>query len=69
MDGMDMGGMGGMDMGTSMFQSDNIAYAKAFWYIIAGVLALLLFVRGVNFALHWTKYARLLFEKWWPRCF
>jgi hypothetical protein len=56
MEGMDMGGMD-MSHGHSLFKTDNMAYAQAFWYIIAGVLALLLFIRGVNFALHWTRYA------------
>lgn len=33
---MDMGSMGGMDMGSaSLFQPTNMAIARAFWYIIA----------------------------------
>jgi hypothetical protein len=44
---MDMD-MGGMQMGTNMFQTGNMALARDFWYIIAGVVGLLLMVRAVN---------------------
>lgn len=51
---MDMG-TGGMDMGSGMFSQDNIALARAYWYIIAGVLALLLLIRLVNSCQHWLR--------------
>lgn len=41
--------MGGMNMGTNMFQKPNMALARDFWYIIAGVLGFLLSVRAVNY--------------------
>lgn len=43
MDGMNMGGMGtGMDMSSSgMFLPTNMAVARAIWYLVAGVVALL----------------------------
>lgn len=37
-----------MDMGTSMFQDRNMELARDFWYIIAGVVGFLGFVRLVN---------------------
>ncbi|TPX10412.1 uncharacterized protein E0L32_008631 [Thyridium curvatum] len=43
-----MGGMGGM-AGTNMFQSTNIALAETYWYIIVGVLALMVAIRLVNY--------------------
>ncbi|KAK8090480.1 hypothetical protein PG997_005441 [Apiospora hydei] len=54
---MDMG-MGGMDMGSGMFSQDNMALARAYWYIIAGVLALLLLIRLVNSGQHWLSSIR-----------
>ncbi|KAK8081251.1 hypothetical protein PG996_000032 [Apiospora saccharicola] len=51
---MDMG-TGGMDMGSGMFSQDNMALARAYWYIIAGVLALLMLIRLVNFGQHWSR--------------
>ena len=51
---MDMG-TGGMDMGSGMFSKDNQALARAYWYIIAGVLALLLLIRLVNSGQHWLR--------------
>lgn len=42
-------------MGSDMFQAGNIAIAHDFWYIIAGVLALLLLVRFFNFAQNWLR--------------
>lgn len=41
--------MDGMDMGTNLFQTGNMALARDFWYIIVVVLGLLLLVRAVNF--------------------
>lgn len=38
-----------MDMGTNMFQTTNMALARTYWYIIAGVVGLLAVVRAVNF--------------------
>ncbi|KAK8048125.1 hypothetical protein PG994_009855 [Apiospora phragmitis] len=51
---MDMG-TGGMDMGSGMFSKDNMALARAYWYIIAGVLALLLLIRLANSGQHWLR--------------
>ncbi|KAK7987315.1 hypothetical protein PG989_007630 [Apiospora arundinis] len=51
---MDMG-TGGMDMGSGMFSKDNMALARAYWYIIAGVLALLLLIRVINSGQHWLR--------------
>ena len=48
-------GMGGMDMGSSMFQDQNMALARAFWYLIAGVLALLAIIRSLNLAQSWIR--------------
>jgi hypothetical protein len=48
MDGMS--GMGGMDMGMNMFQSDNMALARDYWYIVAGFLGAVLVVRIINLA-------------------
>lgn len=42
---MDMSGGG---MGTSLFQVENMALARAYWYLIAGVLGLFFAVRVVN---------------------
>jgi len=42
---MDMG----MDMGTNMFQVTNMALARAFWYIIAGVIVMLAAIRAINY--------------------
>ncbi|KAK2041057.1 ferric reductase like transmembrane component [Colletotrichum somersetense] len=44
--GMDMGGM---PMGTALFQETNIQLAKSFWYIIAGVVGFLGIIRGINY--------------------
>ncbi|KAK3369794.1 hypothetical protein B0T24DRAFT_533505 [Lasiosphaeria ovina] len=41
--------MGGMSMGTDMFQDVNMALARDFWYIIAGVMGLFATCRAVNF--------------------
>lgn len=38
-----------MDTGTNLFQDGNMALARAYWYIIVGVLALLFTVRAVNY--------------------
>ncbi|KAK3323054.1 hypothetical protein B0H66DRAFT_219074 [Apodospora peruviana] len=40
---------GGMDMGTSNFQTTNSELARDFWYIVAGVLGLLAITRVVNY--------------------
>lgn len=40
--------MSGMDMGTSLFQSQNMSLARTYWYLIAGVSGLFLSVRAVN---------------------
>jgi hypothetical protein len=36
----DMSGMGGMDMGTNLFQSTNMSMARIFWYMIAATVGL-----------------------------
>ncbi|KAK3681756.1 hypothetical protein B0T22DRAFT_414772 [Podospora appendiculata] len=41
--------MDGMTMGTSMFQTTNMALANDFWYIIAGVMGTLAACRVVNY--------------------
>ncbi|KAK2057853.1 ferric reductase like transmembrane component [Colletotrichum caudatum] len=41
--------MGGMPMGTALFQETNIQLAKSFWYIIAGVVGFLGIIRGINY--------------------
>lgn len=48
---MDMDGMDGMtmDMGSGMFQTKNMSLARAYWYLIAGVLGLLLTIRAINY--------------------
>ncbi|KAF3808246.1 Ferric/cupric reductase transmembrane component 2 [Colletotrichum gloeosporioides] len=43
------GNMGGMTMGTALFQDTNVQLAKSFWYIIAGVVGFLGIIRGVNY--------------------
>ncbi|ORY59174.1 ferric-chelate reductase [Pseudomassariella vexata] len=47
--------MGGMDMGSGMLQTLNMALARAYWYIIAGVLALLAIVRTLNYVQNWFR--------------
>lgn len=44
-----------MHMGDNSFSARNKALAREFWYIIAGVLALLLLVRLVNFGHYWLR--------------
>lgn len=48
---MDMSGadMSMMDSGTSLFQTENMGLARTYWYLIAGVLGLLVVVRSINF--------------------
>ncbi|KAH9229462.1 hypothetical protein K456DRAFT_1844958 [Colletotrichum gloeosporioides 23] len=41
--------MGGMTMGTALFQDTNVQLAKSFWYIIAGVVGFLGIIRGLNY--------------------
>ncbi|KAI8290510.1 hypothetical protein K4K60_005337 [Colletotrichum sp. SAR11_57] len=43
------GDMGGMTMGTALFQDTNVQLAKSFWYIIAGVVGFLGIIRGINY--------------------
>ncbi|KAF5521403.1 Ferric/cupric reductase transmembrane component 7 [Colletotrichum aenigma] len=43
------GDMGGMTMGTALFQDTNVQLAKSFWYIIAGVMGFLGIIRGLNY--------------------
>lgn len=43
---MGMGSMGGA--GANMFQTTNMGLARAFWYIIAGVLGLLVALQLIN---------------------
>ncbi|KAI0128273.1 hypothetical protein BJ170DRAFT_580603 [Xylariales sp. AK1849] len=40
---------------SSMFQTDNKALAKVYWYLIAGALALLLLVRALNYGQNWLR--------------
>jgi hypothetical protein len=48
MDDMGDMGMGGMDMGTNMFQTTNMSMARTFWYMIAGAAGLGAIVRAVG---------------------
>ncbi|RYP40387.1 hypothetical protein DL767_001742 [Monosporascus sp. MG133] len=48
-------GMGGMSMPSNSFQSTNKKLAQVYWYLIAGVLALLLVVRGIDLAQNWLR--------------
>ncbi|RMY30190.1 hypothetical protein D0866_08170 [Hortaea werneckii] len=49
MSGMDMHGMGGMDMGSStLFRVTNEAIARRFWYLIVSATALLTLKRGIS---------------------
>ncbi|RMY63666.1 hypothetical protein D0863_10373 [Hortaea werneckii] len=49
MSGMDMDGVGGMDMGSSsLFRVTNEAVTRRFWYLIIGATALLTLKRGVS---------------------
>ena len=47
MDGMDMS----MDSMSSsgMFQATNMSYAYTYWYLIAGVMGMLMIVRVLNY--------------------
>lgn len=45
---MDMGDMGGMMMGTNLFQDINKQLARDYWYTIVGVLAFVAIIRLVN---------------------
>lgn len=38
-----------MSMGTSLFQDVNMALARTYWYLIVGILGLLLTIRAANF--------------------
>lgn len=38
-----------MSMGTSLFQVENMALARTYWYLIIGVLVLLSTVRVANY--------------------
>ena len=50
------GGMGGMDMPPNSFQSTNMKLARAYWYIIAGVVGLLLAIRIIDFCQNWLRW-------------
>lgn len=50
---------GGMQMGDNSFSARNKALARDFWYIVAGVLALLLLVRLVNYGHYWLRFVRV----------
>jgi hypothetical protein len=53
MDDFDMAMAMSMSSDSSMFQETNIDLALVYWYLIAGVLALLLLVRTTNYAQRW----------------
>lgn len=38
-----------MSMGTNLFQDENMSLARTYWYLIVGVLGLLLIVRAANY--------------------
>ncbi|KAH6654901.1 ferric-chelate reductase [Truncatella angustata] len=46
--------MGGMSS-SGMFQDTNMSLAQTYWYLIAGVLGLLLIVRAINFSQNWIR--------------
>lgn len=45
-----------MSMGSNLFQLPNMALARDFWYIIAGILGGFLVVRAVNFYKSRSRY-------------
>jgi membrane protein required for beta-lactamase induction len=45
---MDHSGMS-MSMGTNLFQTTNMALARDFWYIVAGVVGAMGIARLINF--------------------
>lgn len=47
-----------MGMGTGLFQVENMALARAYWYIIAGVLGLFLALRAVSVLQRWIRLRR-----------
>lgn len=49
----------GMSMGTSLFQVENMGLARAYWYLIVGVLGLFLAVRIANYAQRRTRSVNL----------
>ncbi|TKA30022.1 hypothetical protein B0A50_02741 [Salinomyces thailandicus] len=66
MDGMDMSGMGGMDMGSSgLFTGKNKAIAHGFWYAIAGVTVLFTIKRILSYA---QSRQRLRLSEQAPQC-
>jgi hypothetical protein len=46
--------MGGMSSGGT-FKPTNMALARDYWYLIAGVLGLVLVVRVVNYCQTWVR--------------
>lgn len=44
-----------MDMGTSLFQDENMGLARAYWYLIVGVLGLLAAIRAVGYIQRRTR--------------
>jgi hypothetical protein len=55
---MDMSGMEGMGMDSAsspMFRPYNQELARGYWYIIAGVIGFLVFVRGLENYQTWTR--------------
>lgn len=52
-----------MSMGTGLFQVDNMALARAYWYLIVGVLGLVLLVRAANYAQRRTRQANVILDR------
>lgn len=56
----DMSGMMELGMGSmsssGMFQTVNMALAQTYWYLIAGVMGMLLIVRALNYGQNWLRY-------------
>jgi hypothetical protein len=55
---MDMSGMEGMGMDSAsspMFRPYNQELARGYWYIIAGVIGFLIFVRGLEYYQTWAR--------------
>jgi hypothetical protein len=49
------GGSSGGATGTATFQTTNMAIARTYWYLIAGVMGGFLCARCVNYYQTWTR--------------
>lgn len=55
MDSMSEMAMGGMSSSGGKFKPADMALARAYWYLIAGVLGAMLVVRVVNYGQAWVR--------------